>query len=68
MLIRTTLTVAGLLVLAVAASAQNPGPGRGVGALDPRPPMLPRRAARDSWGRGGHDGQVVKNAPYSPIW
>ena len=35
MLTRTTLIVAGLLVLAVAASAQNPGPGRGRGRFGP---------------------------------
>jgi len=49
MFARTTLIVVGLLMLAMAASAQNPGPGRGAGGLAPRHRMLPRRAARDSW-------------------
>ena len=66
MLTRTTLTVAGLLVLAVAASAQNPGPGRGRGRFGP--PAADAAApggARFLGAEAGMPGRVVKNAPYS---
>ena len=66
MLTRTTLIVAGLLVLAVAASAQNPGPGRGRGRFGP--PAADAAApggARFLGAEVGMTGQVVKNAPYS---
>jgi hypothetical protein len=61
MLTRTTLTVAGLLVLAVAASAQNPGPGRGRGRGD----AAALGGARFLGAEAGMPGRVVKNAPYS---
>ena len=63
---RTTLTIAGLLVLAVAASAQNPGPGRGRGRFGP--PAVDAAApggARFLGAEAGMPGRVVKNAPYS---
>jgi hypothetical protein len=66
MLTRTTLTVAGLLILAVAASAQNPGPGRGRGRFGP--PAVDAAApggARFLGAEAGMPGRVVKNAPYS---
>ncbi|HMD70140.1 MAG TPA: hypothetical protein VKF41_02290 [Bryobacteraceae bacterium] len=66
MLTRTTLMVAGLLVLAVAASAQNPGPGRGRGRFGP--PAADAAApggARFLGAEAGMPGRVVKNAPYS---
>ena len=66
MLTRTTLTVAGLLILAVAASAQNPGPGRGRGRFGP--PAADAAApggARFLGAEAGMPGRVVKNAPYS---
>ena len=66
MLTRTTLTVAGLLVLAVAASAQNPGPGRGRGRFGPPPAdAAAPGGARFLGAEVGMTGQVVKNAPYS---
>jgi hypothetical protein len=66
MLTRTTLTIAGLLVLAVAASAQNPGPGRGRGRFGP--PVVDAAApggARFLGAEAGMPGRVVKSAPYS---
>src|SRR5271157_2196406 len=66
MLTRTTLTLAGLLVLAVAASAQNPGPGRGRGRFGPPPPdVAAPGGARFLGAEAGMPGRVVKNAPYS---
>ena len=66
MLTRTTLIVAGLLVLAVAASAQNPGPGRGRGRFGPPPPDAAAPGdARFLGAEAGMPGRVVKNAPYS---
>ena len=66
MLTRTTLTVAGLLILAVAASAQNPGPGRGRGRFGPpAADVAAPGGARFLGAEVGMTGQVVKNAPYS---
>src|ERR1035437_6558743 len=66
MLTRTTLTVAGLLVLAVAASAQNPGPGRGRGRFGPAAgDAAAPGGARFLGAEAGMPGRVVKNAPYS---
>jgi hypothetical protein len=66
MLIRTTLTVAGLLVLAVAASAQNPGPGRGRGRFGPpAADVAAPGGARFLGAEAGMPGRVVKSAPYS---
>src|ERR1035437_1019607 len=63
---RTTLTVAGLLVLAVAASAQNPGPGRGRGGFGPAAgDAAAPGGARFLGAEAGMPGRVVKNAPYS---
>jgi len=64
MLTRTTLTIAGLLVLAVAASAQNPGPGRGRGYFGPGD-AAGLGGARFLGAEAGMPGRVVKNAPYS---
>jgi len=66
MLTRTTLTVAGLLILAVAASAQNPGPGRGRGRFGPAAGNAAAPGgARFLGAEAGMPGRVVKNAPYS---
>ena len=66
MLTRTTLIVAGLVVLAVAASAQNPGPGRGRGRFGPPPAdAAAPGGARFLGAEAGMPGRVVKNAPYS---
>ena len=66
MLTRTTLTVAGLLVLAVAASAQNPGPGRGRGRFGPSAvDAAAPGGTRFLGAEAGMPGRVVKNAPYS---
>ena len=66
MLTRTTLTVAGLLVLAVAASAQNPGPGRGRGRFGPGAgDAAAPGGARFLGAEAGMPGRVVKNAPYA---
>ena len=66
MLTRTTLTVAGLLILAVAASAQNPGPGRGRGRFGPpAADVAAPGGARFLGAEAGMPGRVVKNAPYS---
>src|ERR1035441_5970195 len=66
MLTRTTLIVAGLVVLAVAASAQNPGPGRGRGRFGPPPAdVAAPGGARFLGAEAGMPGGVVKNAPYS---
>jgi hypothetical protein len=66
MLTRTTLTIAGLLVLAVAASAQNPGPGRGRGRFGPAAgDAAAPGGARFLGAEAGMPGRVVKNAPYS---
>jgi len=66
MLIRATLTVAGLLILAVAASAQNPGPGRGRGRFGPAAvDAAAPGGARFLGAEAGMPGRVVKNAPYS---
>ena len=64
MLTRTTLTIAGLLVLAVAASAQNPGPGRGRFGPAAGDALAPG-GARFLGAEAGMPGRVVKNAPYS---
>jgi len=61
---RTTLTIAGLLVLAVAASAQNPGPGRGRGYFGPGD-AAGLGGARFLGAEAGMPGRVVKNAPFS---
>jgi len=66
MLTRTTLTVAGLLVLAVVASAQNPGPGRGRGRFGPAAgDAAAPIGARFLGAEAGMPGRVVKNAPYA---
>ena len=66
MWIRTTLTVAGLFVLAVAASAQNPGPGRGRGRFGPGAgDAAAPGGARFLGAEAGMPGRVVKNAPYA---
>ena len=66
MLTRTTLTVAGLLILAVATSAQNPGPGRGRGRFGPpAADVAAPGGARFLGAEAGMPGRVVKNAPYS---
>jgi len=66
MLLRTTLTVAGFLVLAVAASAQNPGPGRGRGRFGPAAgDAVAPGGARFLGAEAGMPGRVVKGAPYS---
>ena len=66
MLTRTTLTIAGLLVLAVAASAQNPGPGRGRGRFGSAAgDAVAPGGARFLGAEAGMPGRVVKNAPYS---
>lgn len=63
---RTALTVAGLLVLAGVASAQNPGPGRGRGRFGPPAgDAAPAGGARFMGAEAGMPGRVVKNAPYS---
>ena len=63
---RTTLTIAGLLVLAVAASAQNPGPGRGRGRFGPSAvDAAAPGGTRFLGAEAGMPGRVVKNAPYS---
>ncbi len=66
MLTRTTVTIAGLVVLAVAASAQNPGPGRGRGRFGPTAvDAAAPGGARFLGAEAGMPGRVVKNAPYS---
>jgi hypothetical protein len=66
MLTRTTLMVAGLLVLAVAASAQDPGPGRARGRFGPAAgDAAAPGGARFLGAEAGMPGRVVKNAPYS---
>ena len=66
MLTRTTLIVAGLLILAVAASAQNPGPGRGRGRFGPpAADVAAPGGARFLGAEAGMPGRVVKGAPYS---
>ena len=66
MLTRTTLTIAGLLVLAVAASAQDPGQGRARGRFGPAAAdVAAPGGARFLGAEAGMPGRVVKNAPYS---
>jgi hypothetical protein len=58
--------VAGLLVLAVAASAQDPGPGRARGRFGPAAgDAAAPGGARFLGAEAGMPGRVVKNAPYS---
>ena len=66
MLTRTTLTIVGLLVLAVAASAQDPGQGRARGRFGPAAAdVAAPGGARFLGAEAGMPGRVVKNAPYS---